>query len=193
MVFWTAFYLILFTEIGDKSRVAGLLLSTTFRAPWAVFWGMTLGYGLLEGIAVALGGIVGEVVPRQWIQIGTGVLFILLGVVTLLWAEEAEEHATRWLGKLKKWGPFLVSFAAIGLSEIGDRTQIAVLTLSAQTEQPWSVFGGAMSAMVILNAVTVWLGDRMTKRLSMRTIHRASAVLFIMLGIVLLTRSLIWK
>lgn len=77
--FWTTFSLIFITEIADKSRIVGLLLATTYRAPWSIFFGMTLGYALLEGIAVALGGMVPAFVSQAWISKAAGIIFILIG------------------------------------------------------------------------------------------------------------------
>lgn len=110
IAFWTAFSLILVTEIADKSRVAGLLLVTTYRAPWPIFFGMTLGYALLEGLAVFLGGMIPAWVPREWISRAAGALFITIGAAAFFLGEEAAERAKSWLGKVETWGPFLVSF-----------------------------------------------------------------------------------
>ncbi len=185
-VFWSTFFLIFIAEIADKSRLAGILLATTYRAPWAVFWGMTLGYILLDGLAVLLGGLLSSYIPVFWVKAGAAVLFIVLGVVSLRWGGRIEEEGKNWLSKVEKWGPFIVSFLAIGISEMGDRTQIAAATLSAETQQPWPVFGGAILALGILNGLTVWLGDKLAARLSGRAIGLAAGIIFILVGLFML-------
>lgn len=184
--FWTAFSLILVTEIADKSRVAGLLLVTTYRAPWPIFFGMTLGYALLEGIAVFLGGMIPVWVPQEWISKVVGALFIAIGAAAFFLGEETERRARGWLGKIEAWGPFLVSFIAISISEIADRTQIAAAALSASTGKPWSVYAGAMGALTLLNGLTVWVGDRVAGRFSPRIVHRFAGACFVLFGLALL-------
>jgi len=55
VLFWSTFFLIFCTEIVDKSRLAGFLLSTTYQAPVSVFFGMTLGYIVIDALAVMVG------------------------------------------------------------------------------------------------------------------------------------------
>lgn len=187
--FWSAFGLILVTEIADKSRIAGLLLATTFRAPWKIFFGMTLGYALLEGIAVAVGGAAPSFISAQWLTRGAGALFIALGIAAIAFSDEVEEHAKKWIGKVESWGPFLVSFAAIAVSEIADRTQITAAALSAQSGRPWPVYAGAMASLTLLNALTVWVGDKIAARFNSRTVHRVAGICFILFGVLILARG----
>lgn len=189
-IFWSTFTLIFVAEIADKSRVVGLLLATTYRAPWRVFWGMTLGYALLEGIAVAVGGALPGLIPTKWLEPGAGLLFIVLGVAALALGEEAEEHGRRWLAKVERWGPFVVSFLAIAVSEVADRTQIAATALAAKTGQPIIIYAGSMSALIVLNAVTVVIGDRVSKAIGIRIVHRLAGVCFVLFGVLMLVRGL---
>lgn len=188
--FWTTFALIFVNELGDKSRVVGLLLATTYRRPWPVFLGMTVGYALLQGVAIALGSSVRFVIDREWLETMTGALFLTLGATSLLFADEAEAHTKRWLARVEKWGPFAVSALATGLSEIGDRTQLAAAGISMQTGSPWAVFAGAMAALSALNALTVALGERLANLFTARSIHTAGGVLFLAFGAYLLYHGL---
>ena len=38
------------------------------------------------------------------------------------------------------WSVFVTTFAAVFLAELGDKTQVATLTLSAGSRAPWTVF-----------------------------------------------------
>ena len=42
----------------------------------------------------------------------------------------------------------LTTFTTVFLAELGDKTQLATLLLSAQSGQPWLVFGGAALALI---------------------------------------------
>lgn len=189
--FLTTFWLILVTEIADKSRIAGLVLMATFRAPYQIFFGMTLGYAVLEGVAVMVSRFFPMFIPILWVQFGVALLFIGVGLATWFTGEEAEDHARKWLSKIKHWGAFLVSFVAISLSEIGDRTQVAASALSAKTGQPGLVYLGAMGALTLLNLVTVWIGDRLGKLFPQKTVRRFAALLFILVGFAM-AGDLLW-
>jgi len=41
------------------------------------------------------------------------------------------------------WRVLLTTFGVIFLAEMGDQTQLAAMTMSAQTKRPWAVFIGA--------------------------------------------------
>jgi putative Ca2+/H+ antiporter (TMEM165/GDT1 family) len=46
------------------------------------------------------------------------------------------------------WGCFASTFATIFLAELGDKTQVTTLLISAQSGQPWVVFLGAGTALI---------------------------------------------
>jgi putative Ca2+/H+ antiporter (TMEM165/GDT1 family) len=45
------------------------------------------------------------------------------------------------------WRVILTTFGVIFLAELGDKTQLAAMTLAAQTRRPWAVFIGASVAL----------------------------------------------
>ena len=185
-LFWSTFFLMLAAEIADKSRIAGFLLATTYRAPWAIFWGMTLGYALLDGIAVVVGETLSSYISPYWLKLASSLIFMGLGVMSFFIGEHVEEQGRKWLDRMKNQGPFFVSFLAIGLSEIGDRTQLAAATLSAETGRPLVIFSGTLSAMALLNLITVWIGDKLAHRVPARLIHAVSGIGFFLVGLFLL-------
>ncbi len=181
-VFGSTFVLIFLAELVDKSRLAGLVLAGTFRSRASVFWGMTAGYFLLDGIAVLAGGMMGSLIPEIWINRVAGSLFIIFGVAAWIWGDKAQAEGQKWIEKYRQWGPFWVSFLTISLTELGDRTQIAAGGLAAETRAPLSVFSGALAALIILNFLTVWLGGQLASRLPTRLIHRGAGALFVLVG-----------
>lgn len=54
-------------------------LSARHRAPWTVFVGAALALTAVSLLGAFVGGIVGEVVPTKWVQLGAGALFIAVG------------------------------------------------------------------------------------------------------------------
>lgn len=81
------------------------------------------------------------------------------------------------------WKQFLTAFSVIFLAELGDKTQLAVITMSASTKQPLSVFLGGSLAMVLLTGIGVGAGELVTKYVPESVLSKAAAVLFIIIGI----------
>ncbi|WP_017325866.1 TMEM165/GDT1 family protein [Synechococcus sp. PCC 7336] len=76
----------------------------------------------------------------------------------------------------------LVAFGSIFLAEMGDKTQLATVLLSAQSHHPVITFAGAASALVTTSAIGVWAGRWVADRVSPRTIKLTAGVGFIGIG-----------
>jgi putative Ca2+/H+ antiporter (TMEM165/GDT1 family) len=81
------------------------------------------------------------------------------------------------------WKQLLTAFSVIFLAELGDKTQLAVITMSASSKQPLSVFWGGSLAMVLLTGIGVCAGEMVTKYVPESVLSKAAAVLFIVIGI----------
>lgn len=77
------------------------------------------------------------------------------------------------------------AFGLTFIAELGDKTQLAVLTLSARFGF-WPVFAGAAAAFVILNAVAVTLGAVIARVVPELVIRYVSAGIFILFGVLAL-------
>ncbi|MBS0381023.1 MAG: TMEM165/GDT1 family protein [Proteobacteria bacterium] len=53
---------------------------------------------------------------------------------------------------------FLVSFGAVALAEIGDKTQLLSLVLAAKFKQPWPICAGILVASLLSHAIAAELG-----------------------------------
>jgi Ca2+/H+ antiporter, TMEM165/GDT1 family len=81
---------------------------------------------------------------------------------------------------------FFSTFITIFLAEMGDKTQLATLLLSAQSGSPWIVFIGAGSALIATSLVGVLLGRYLAKVLSPETLDIAAGMLLMIISILLL-------
>lgn len=84
------------------------------------------------------------------------------------------------------WKVLITTFGVIFLAEMGDKTQLAAMTLSAQTKQPWAVLLGASLALACVSALGVAVGAVMSQYIPMDWIKRAAAVAFIAVGVLML-------
>ena len=84
------------------------------------------------------------------------------------------------------WRVFLTTFGVIFLAEMGDKTQLAAMTMAAQSKKPWAVFIGASLALVCVSAIGVVVGGTLGYYLPIIWIKRAAAVAFIVIGVLIL-------
>ncbi len=81
------------------------------------------------------------------------------------------------------WGVFLSTFITIFLAELGDKTQMATLLLSAQSQSPFVVFLGAGLALIATSLIGVLLGQWMSKRVSEETLDTCAGILLLLITI----------
>ena len=84
------------------------------------------------------------------------------------------------------WSTFFSTFITIFLAEMGDKTQLATLLLSAQSGSPWVVFIGSGAALIATSLVGVLLGRYLAKILSPETLDIAAGALLMVISILLL-------
>lgn len=84
------------------------------------------------------------------------------------------------------WRVFVTTFGVIFLAEMGDKTQLAAMTMAAQTKNPWGVFLGAALALTAVSAIGVVVGSALGAYLPLVWIKRVAAAAFILIGILIL-------
>ncbi len=84
------------------------------------------------------------------------------------------------------WQVLWSTFVLIFLAELGDKTQLSVMTLSAQSDSAWSVFLGAALALSLSALLGVIFGDAITQLVPAEWIHLGAGVMFVALGILLI-------
>lgn len=81
---------------------------------------------------------------------------------------------------------FSSTFIAIFLAEMGDKTQLATLLMSAESHAPWMVFLGAALALISTSLIGVLLGYWLSKRVSAKTMDLAAATMLLSVSVLLL-------
>ena len=71
-------------ELGDKTQLSTLLLASKTEKHLHLFLGVILAFLMVDGIAILAGEWITHVVPRDLIKILSGVVFIILGLLTLM-------------------------------------------------------------------------------------------------------------
>ncbi len=95
----------------------------------------------------------------------------------------ADQHQVPSQGA-STWGAVFVSTATtVFLAELGDKTQLAALLLSAQSGRPLVVFVGASLALISSSLVGVLLGRGLSRLMEPRQLERAAGVLMVAMGL----------
>jgi len=84
------------------------------------------------------------------------------------------------------WTVFSSTFLTIFLAEMGDKTQLATLLMSAQSRSPWVVFAGSAMALVATSILGVVIGVWIARRLSPKTLNIAVALLLLFITALLM-------
>lgn len=80
----------------------------------------------------------------------------------------------------------VASFAMVLLAELGDKTQLAIMMLSAQSRAPLPVFVGAALALILTSVLGVVFGQAVTRLVPVQYVQLAAGAVFVVLGGVLL-------
>jgi len=83
-------------------------------------------------------------------------------------------------------GIFGATLVAFFLLEIGDKTQIATIALAAKYHALFSVVLGTTLGMMLANVPAVYLGEIAARKLNMRIVHTIAALIFLILGVLIL-------
>jgi putative Ca2+/H+ antiporter (TMEM165/GDT1 family) len=88
------------------------------------------------------------------------------------------------------WKIFGTAFLTLFLAELGDKTQLAVITMTSSTESKISVFLGASLALIIVTALGVLVGGVLSAWVPVDWLQRIVAVAFILIGLLMLLGKL---
>ena len=83
------------------------------------------------------------------------------------------------------WKLFFTTFGLIFLAELGDKTQLAALGLTAKSKNPLVVFLSASLALVVATLIGVLIGDALVRFIPELWLKRGVALLFILVGFLL--------
>ena len=80
---------------------------------------------------------------------------------------------------------FLSTFALLFVAELGDKTQLAVLSMTAKHKTPVWIFAGATLALAAVTLLGVLGGEFLTRFIPEMVLRKGAAVLFVLMGILM--------
>jgi len=200
--FTSALLFITAQELGDKTFLIVLILSTRHSRRW-VFVGAMAALAAMTVIAVVAGQLLAAL-PEPLIQNLFVALFLGFGL-WLLWkaarmSGSPEAPLSEAAGEIQKfeawedktwhrsflrqahWLIILEAFSLTFLAEWGDRTQLATMAL-ATTQNPLGVTIGAIAGHTLSSVVAVIGGRWVAGRISEKMLTAIGGVLFLIFGL----------
>ena len=89
------------------------------------------------------------------------------------------------------WRLFLTSFGLLFMAELGDKTQLAVLSLVTKHQRPLPVFLGASLALTLITLIAATVGHMVSKVLPQSYIQIMAGSVFITIGVAMVVRALL--
>ena len=84
------------------------------------------------------------------------------------------------------WKLFRTAFLTLFLAELGDKTQLAVITMTAKTDSKLSIFLGASLALIFVTLIGVLVGGVLAEYIPTEWLQRIVASAFIIIGVLML-------
>ncbi len=178
--FLTSLLIIAIAEMGDKTQLVALSFATKYK-PWKVITGVFFATLLVHLLSVIIGEQTSAIIPINYLKIVVGLSFVAFG----LWTLKGDKYRND-SEKTGRFGAVLTVGIAFFLAELGDKTQLATISLAAKYHTFIGVWLGSTLGMVLADGVAIAVGVILGKRLPERTITYVSAALFIVFGILML-------
>ena len=84
----------------------------------------------------------------------------------------------------------LSTFITIFIAELGDKTQLATLTISGNTNRPFAVFLGSASALIVASLIGALAGGSISNFLPEVLLKVVASITFLIIGIRLFLNSI---
>ena len=172
-------------EIGDRTQLLAMVLATRFRKPVPILAGILVATLANHGLAATVGYFAADLLKGRWFQYVVAASFF----ATAAWTRgpDKEDDLPR---QASHFGGFMTTAIAFFIVEMGDKTQIATISLAARFHQIVLVAAGTTLGMMIANVPAVLLGEAATKLVPLKAVRIGAAVLFTGLGVWTLIEAL---
>jgi Ca2+/H+ antiporter, TMEM165/GDT1 family len=178
LTFLAAFALIFVAEMGDKTQLLVLAFASKYK-PGKVLTGIFLAAGLNLLMAIIAGRLLTAAIPLDIIKAVAALSFIGFG----LWGLRPERPEKEGRS-VSKFGPILTVAIAFFIAEMGDKTQLAAVSLSIEYANAYLVWMGTVLGMVAADGLAIIIGLKLHKHIPERMLKYLAAAIFIIFGLV---------
>ena len=166
-------------EVGDKTQLLAFILAARFKKPLPIIAGILIATLVNHGLAGALGAWITSAISPTTLRWILGLSFLAMAAWTLI-PDKIEQEETQVANRLGVFGATLVTFF---LAEMGDKTQLATVALTAHYGAPVLVVIGTTLGMLVADVPAVLVGERLANRIPMKLVHSIAAAIFALLGV----------
>jgi putative Ca2+/H+ antiporter (TMEM165/GDT1 family) len=175
--FIASFVFVVLAEMGDKTQLLAMAFATRYKA-YKVLIAVFIATVLNHALAVAAGRFLTTIVPLDIISLIAALSFILFGLWTIRGDALDGEDA-----KKSRFGPIATVAIAFFLAEMGDKTQLATISLAVEYKNTLGVLAGTTTGMLVADGIGIVVGIVLCKKIPERTIKWISAVVFVLFGL----------
>ncbi len=176
--FLASLFFVVLAEMGDKTQLLAMAFATRYKAT-QVLWAVFLATVVNHALAVLVGGLLTKVIPLDIITLVAAASFILFGLWTL-----RGDTLDGEVKKASRFGPVVTVAIAFFLAEMGDKTQLATISLAIEYRNMFGVLMGTTTGMVIADAIGIMVGVVMRKHIPENVVKWISAAVFMLFGFI---------
>lgn len=178
---------VVLAEMGDKTQLLAMAFASRYSAH-KVLIAVFLATILNHSLAVCVGRFLTVIIPMEVISFLAALSFVFFGLWTLRGDKlEGEDK------KESKFGPVLTVGIAFFLAEMGDKTQLATISLAIEYRNMLSVLMGTTLGMVVADTFGIIVGVVLKKHIPEKIIKWISAGIFILFGLVGIAKILFFR
>ena len=178
--------MVFIAELGDKTQFLMIAMASQYKIR-DILLGVGGAICVLNLLAIAIGTVLGGVLPTSFISLVAGAAFLCFAVMAVGNKDESEVGA----GSDVKRGAVFSVFGTFFLAELGDKTQLTALTLAAASSAEGidagkllSVFFGASLALFAADVLGLAVGYFLGKTLPSSVFAWISFGIFAVFGVV---------
>jgi putative Ca2+/H+ antiporter (TMEM165/GDT1 family) len=166
-------------EIGDKTQLLAFLLAARFKKPLPIVLGILVATLVNHALAGALGAWITTTVSPAILRWALGLSFVGMALWTMIPDKIEGEEAQL----ARRCGVFGSTLATFFLAEMGDKTQLATVAMSAHYSTAVLVVVGTTLGMLVADVPAVLVGEKLASKIPMRLVHSVAAAIFLLLGL----------
>jgi len=184
--FLASFFFILLAEMGDKTQLVALSFAAKYR-PANVLAGVFLGTLICHWLSVFIGQNLSVIIPFHYLKIVIGLSFVGFGV----WTLKGDSYDGQQGRDGVKFNPVITVAIAFFLAELGDKTQLATISLAAEYQSFLGVWLGSTLGMVAADGLAIIIGVLAGRKLPEKTIKYLAASIFVVFGLLIVLEAIL--
>jgi putative Ca2+/H+ antiporter (TMEM165/GDT1 family) len=184
IIFLTVLATVFVAEMGDKTQLLLVAMAGKYKIPH-ILTGTWLATILLNLLAVGVGAALSNYLDMRVIKVIAGLAFFWFAYATLKGDNEEEEER-----EVKhNLGPVLAIFGSFFIGELGDKTQLAGITLAATYTNhsllnAFYVFLGCTLGLILADLIGLIVGVILKSKMPEGILNTISFFIFAIFGVV---------